>query len=65
MAKYSIEFREAVIQKVMSPNAMPVSALSKENEDQRFYADVPGNNRRSDSWSVQDLAYRVRSQAQR
>jgi hypothetical protein len=49
----------------MSPNAMPVSALSKENEDQRFYADVPGNNRRSDSWSVQDLAYRVRSQAQR
>jgi transposase len=66
MSRYSIEFKEAVIQKMMPPNAMPVSALSKETgvsdvtlyKWRKAYRDkeiaVPGNNSRPDSWSAQD-----------
>ena len=66
MSKYSIEFKEAVVQKMMPPNAMPVRSLSKETgvSDVTLYKwrkefrdkgfAVPGDDSRPDSWSAQD-----------
>lgn len=64
--RYSTEFKEAVVQKMMPPNAMPVPALCKETgvSDVTLYKwrkefrnkgiAVPGNDSRPDSWSAQD-----------
>ena len=66
MSRYSIEFKEAVVQKMMPPNAMPVRSLSKETgvSDVTLYKwrkefrdkgfAVPGDDSRPDSWSAQD-----------
>jgi transposase len=66
MSRYSIEFKEAVVQKMMPPNAMPVRAISKETgvsdvtlyKWRKEYRDkgfaVPGDDSRPDSWSAQD-----------
>ena len=66
MSKYSIEFKEAIVQKMMPPNAIPVRSLSKESgvSDVTLYKwrkefrdkgfAVPGDDSRPDSWSAQD-----------
>jgi len=66
MSKYSIEFKEAAVQKMMPPSAMPVRSISKETgvSDVTLYKwrkefrdkgfAVPGDDSRPDSWSAQD-----------
>ncbi len=66
MSKYSIEFKEAAVQKMMPPNAIPVQAVKREtgvsdvtlykwrNEYRNKGIAVPGRDINPESWGAKD-----------
>ncbi|MBT3833553.1 MAG: transposase [Gammaproteobacteria bacterium] len=66
MTKYSTEFKEAAVRKMMPPNAMPVRDVRQEtgvtnvtlykwrNEYRRKGIAVPGDDIKPDNWKGQD-----------
>ncbi len=66
MTRYSIEFKEAAVQKMMPPNAVPVREVSREtgasdvtlykwrNEYRNKGIAVPGDDIKPDNWTGQD-----------
>lgn len=66
MTRYSLEFREAAVKKMMPPNAIPVQEIKREtgvsdvtlykwrNEYRNKGIAVPGNDIKPDNWKGQD-----------
>jgi transposase len=66
MTRYSTEFKEAAVKKMMPPNAIPVQEIRREtgvsdvtlykwrNEYRNKGIAVPGNNIKPDNWKGQD-----------
>lgn len=66
MTRYSIEFKEATVKKMMPPNAIPVQEIGREtgvsdvtlykwrNEYRNKGVAVPGNDIKPDNWKGQD-----------